>query len=132
MRHMTDETELLGYGVTAHPLELLPDSCWKGTIRAAELRRHIGRRVTMIGWAITAKLIRTHKSREFMKFLSCEDLTDTFEVTLFPRVYRRFASITLGPGPYRIRGKVEEEQGAVSLVADQVEVIDSPPPSQPG
>jgi DNA polymerase III alpha subunit len=118
-----DEIELLGYGVSAHPLELLPPEAWRGTVAARDLGRHVGRRVTMIGWLIASKLLRTHKTREFMKFLSLEDLTDTFEVTLFPRAYRRFAPLTLSTGPFRIRGKVENEQGALSLVADHIEMI---------
>jgi len=122
-RRVADEIELLGYGLSAHPLELLPGEVWRGTVAARDLRRHVGRRVTMIGWLIASKLLRTHKTREFMKFLSLEDLTDTFEVTLFPRAYRRFASLTLGPGPFRIRGKVANEQGALSLVADHLQIL---------
>ena len=120
---MADEIELLGYGVSAHPLELLPDEVWRGTVAARDLRRHVGRRVTMIGWLIASKLVRTHQSREFMKFLSLEDLTDTFEVTLFPRAYRRFAPLTLGVGPFRIRGKVEDDLGALNLVVDHLEIL---------
>jgi DNA polymerase III alpha subunit len=123
VRRVAEEIELLGYGVSAHPLELLPDAVWRGTVAACDMRRYVGRRVTMIGWLIAAKLLRTHKTREFMKFLSLEDLTDTFEVTLFPRAYSRFAPLTLSPGPFRIRGKIEDEQGAVSLVADHVELL---------
>lgn len=124
-RRLADEVELLGYGVSAHPLELLPEEVWRGTVAACDMGRYVRRRVTMVGWLIAAKLIRTHKTREFMKFLSLEDLTGTFEVTLFPRAYRRFAALTLGPGPYRVRGKVEDDLGALNLVADWVEVIPS-------
>jgi len=140
-RRVADEIELLGYGVSAHPLELLPGEVWRGTVAARDLGRHVGRRVTMIGWLIASKLVRTRGSQagnrshqkgnqtptshpcQFMKFLSLEDLTDTFEVTLFPRAYRRFAPLTLGPGPYRVRGKVANEQGALSLVADHIETL---------
>ena len=122
-QRVADEIELLGYGVSAHPLELLPDEVWRGTVAARDLRRHVGRRVTMIGWLIASKLVRTHQSREFMKFLSLEDLTDTFEVTLFPRAYRRFAPLTLGVGPFRIRGKVEDDLGALNLVVDHLEIL---------
>ncbi|MBM3333307.1 hypothetical protein FJY63_01470 [Candidatus Sumerlaeota bacterium] len=111
---MADEIELLGYGVSAHPLELLPDHIWRGVAPASRLspptsHLYIGRRVTMIGWLIASKLVRTKQKAkgkgqkaegkdgagEFMKFLSLEDLTGTFEVTLFPRAYRRFAPLTL-------------------------------------
>jgi len=122
-RRMAHEIDLLGFGVSGHPLELLPPAAWEGTAAARDLRRHIGRRVTVIGWQITAKLIRTHQTREFMKFLSLEDLTDTFEVTLFPRAYRQYAPLTLSPGPFRVTGKVEDDLGALSVVAEKVEVL---------
>jgi len=122
-RRVADEIELLGYGVSAHPLALLPKEVWRGAIAARDLGRHVSRRVTMVGWLIASKLVRTHQTREFMKFLSLEDLTGTFEVTLFPRAYARFAPLTLGPGPYRVRGKVEDDLGAVSVVADHVELL---------
>jgi DNA polymerase III alpha subunit len=127
-QRVADEIELLGYGVSAHPLELLPDEVWRGTVAARDMGRHVGRRVTMIGWLIASKLVRTRNSRagcpcHFMKFLSLEDLTDTFEVTLFPRAYRRFAPLTLRPGPFRIRGKIANDQDALSLVADHIEIL---------
>jgi DNA polymerase III alpha subunit len=92
-----------------------------GCIPARDLEQHQGRRVTMIGWAITFKRIRTRKEKEVMKFASMEDLTGTFEVTFFPRVYNRFAPLLHGPGPYRVHGKVENDQGVCSLVASSVE-----------
>jgi DNA polymerase III alpha subunit len=106
----------------------LPDEVWRGAVAARDMGRHVGRRVTMIGWLIASKLVRTRNSRagcpcHFMKFLSLEDLTDTFEVTLFPRAYRRFAPLTLRPGPFRIRGKIANDQDALSLVADHIEIL---------
>ncbi|MCX8035451.1 MAG: hypothetical protein N3D11_00065 [Candidatus Sumerlaeia bacterium] len=124
---VADEIELLGYGVSAHPLDLLPAQVWRGTVAACDMHRHVGRRVTMIGWPIASKLVRTRgqegRPSRFMKFLSLEDLTDTFEVTLFPQAYRRFAPLTVHVGPFRVRGKIEDEQGALSLVADWLELL---------
>ncbi len=126
-RRVEDEIELLGYGVSAHPLELLPDEVWRGTVAACDMHRYVGRRVTMIGWPIASKLVRTRgqagRPSRFMKFLSLEDLTDTFEATLFPHAYRRFAPLTVRAGPFRVRGKIEDEQGALSLVADRLELL---------
>ncbi|MBD3167778.1 DNA polymerase III subunit alpha [bacterium] len=126
--HYLAERRILGYSVGPHPLTLL-DLPMHGCTPARALERNEGRQVTMIGWAITFKRILTRREKEVMKFASMEDLTGTFEVTFFPRVYQRFAPLLHGPGPYRVRGKVENDQGVCSLVASHVErlrPLDSP------
>jgi len=117
-RRCEQEYDLLGYSLSAHPLELLPAEAWRGVTPASELESCVGRRVTMIGWMIAQKLIRTRQTPpRFMKFLSMEDLTGTFEVTLFPQAYQRFAPQTVTAGPFRIQGRVEDDQGVPALNA---------------
>jgi DNA polymerase III alpha subunit len=58
-----------------------------------------------------------------MKFLSLEDLTGTFEATLFPKCYRRYAGETLTAGPYLLTGRVEEDHGVCSLNVERLEVV---------
>ncbi len=122
-RRCMDEYRLLGFCVSAHPL-MLVRSVPIDVVPAFRMRNYIGRKVRMLGWAIASKLIRTRGKGVFMKFLSCEDLTGTFEATLFPEAYQRLAPLTLGPGPYLLSGKVENDQGAVSLVVDDLQVIE--------
>ncbi|MCX7047119.1 MAG: hypothetical protein NTX50_16730 [Candidatus Sumerlaeota bacterium] len=120
-RKLQYEMETLGFAVSAHPLELYDRS---GCMEAKEMPKHRGRRITMAGWLIAGKLTYVKKPRPRpMKFLSMEDLTGTFEVTLFPDAYEKFASITLTPGPFRITGRVEDDMGALSLVADHIELL---------
>jgi len=122
-RRCMEEYRLLGFCVSAHPL-MLVRSVPVDVVPACRMRRFTGRRLRMLGWAIASKLIRTRGKGVFMKFLSCEDLTGTFEATLFPEAYQRLAPLTLGPGPYLLSGKVENDQGAVSLVVDDLQVIE--------
>ena len=56
-----------------------------------------------------------------MKMLTMEDLTDTFEAVLFPRIYERFAPRTLGRGPYLITGTVDMTLGSPTLNVERVE-----------
>jgi DNA polymerase III alpha subunit len=121
------ELETFGYMVSRHPLELLaPRTGLQGIVTADRMSEHAGRKVRMIGWLIAAKRITARKTGQPMKFMSLEDLTGTFEVTLFPDVYRRHAHLTLGHGPYLVTGKVESSFGACSLTAGTVEVIGRP------
>lgn len=126
-RRCRDEQELLGFPHSAHPLQLLPAEVWQGVTPAAEMEKLPGRPVTMIGWMIAQKLIRTRKGRRrFMKFLSMEDLSGTFEVTLFPDAYQRFAPLTVTAGPFRIRGRIENDQGVPALNATSLELLPLP------
>jgi DNA-directed DNA polymerase III PolC len=118
------ELETFGFMATRHPLQLLvPQPGPEGVITAAQMGEHVGREVRMVGWLISAKRITSRKTEEPMKFMSMEDLSGTFEVTLFPGVYRQYAHLTLGHGPYLVTGKVEESYGAFSLTARAIEVI---------
>mgnify|MGYP000969632900 CR=1 FL=1 len=142
-RRCAEEYRLLGFCVSAHPLELVANLP-ADLLPAERMRRAVGRRVRMAGWVIAAKVIRCRKSARFMEFLSCEDLTDTFEATLFPDAYHRLAPRVLGPGPYLLEGRVEYDQGAVSLNVETLRVLEigpgcaawnaptpAPPPSPP-
>jgi DNA-directed DNA polymerase III PolC len=115
------EMEILGYTVSAHPLEFIHV---ENVVAARDVERYIGKRVRMVGWQIASKLIRTKSSSadsharrngHYMKFMSLEDLTGTFEATLFPRVYARYAPLTLSHGPFLLDGILDASTGTISL-----------------
>lgn len=119
------ERKIFGYPVGKHPLEFfsLKMSAPGNIINAAEIEAYRGERVSMLGWAISHKRIKTRKTNEYMKFLSLEDLTGTFEVTLFPKTYKKYAVQTLSKGPYLVEGRIEDDSGVLSLVAERLEVV---------
>ena len=121
------EQEIFGFMVTRHPLEFVAgepgpsSSCpLPPLVTAADMGRYAGRRVRMRGLAISYKRIPT-KAGTWMKFLSLEDLSGTFEAVLFPAAYARYAQSTLGPGPFCIEGRVEVDHGVPSLTVTGVE-----------
>ena len=118
-RKITDEIEMLGFSPTAHPLELYDLS---GCLEAREMKDHIGRYAWMVGWMIAAKMVQTRQKKEMMKFLSMEDLSATFEVTLFPKAYQKYGHLTQTHGPYRVHGRIESDLGALSLNCDNLEL----------
>ena len=129
------EEEIFGFMVTRHPLELIHRASGepapatrrhRGGVRplppliaAADMARHAGRRVRMRGLAISYKRIPT-KTGAWMKFLSLEDLTGTFEAVLFPDAYARCAEATLGAGPLLVEGRVEIDHGVPSLTVTDI------------
>jgi DNA-directed DNA polymerase III PolC len=55
-----------------------------------------------------------------MKFMSMEDLYGTYEVTLFPNAYQRYAPLTQSAGPFIVSGRVEERFGVCSVNCTQL------------
>ena len=113
---LSDEIETLGFLISRHPLTLYREAIarLRNVVPARDLRAHIGREVTAIGWLVTGKVVDT-KDDEPMEFVSFEDTTALYETTFFPEAYRRFCHMLTYTRPYVLRGKVEEDFGAVSM-----------------
>ena len=121
---MNQEIETLGMLVSRHPLTLYqPILDRVKVVAAAEMSRHVGKTVTMAGWWITGKPVRTRHD-EPMEFVTFEDTTATFETTFFPRAYARFCRKLSQNCPCLLRGKVEEEFGVATLNVQWVGTIE--------
>lgn len=123
------EAETLDFLVSAHPLTLFEDTiarvaAEKGPllVEGRDLEHHVGERVRLVGWRVTAKPIHTVHN-EIMEFISFEDTTTLYEVTVFPRQYRRYAPELMTKGPFILTGMVEEEWGAVTVTLEQLKVL---------
>jgi len=109
------ELECLDIAVSDHLLSLY-DIERKDRVHARAIPGNSGRLVTLAGWLVNSKRTRT-VNNQFMKFLMLEDATDTFEVTLFPGIYKRFGPLLFDRGPYWVRGRVEQEGQCFTVTA---------------
>jgi len=126
LRH---ELETLGILVSAHPLQLYRPLIQRlRPLQARDLPRHVGRRVTTVGWFVTAKTVLTHRD-EPMEFASFEDETALYETTFFPRALERFRRLPGHSRPCVLQGRVEEEFGAVSLNVETVRLLEPAVPA---
>ena len=83
----------------------------------------VGKQVTTIGWQITGKTVRT-KDGQAMKFISFEDQTGIYETVLFPKIYHRYCHMLNATRPYILKGKVEENFGAITMTVNWIEFLD--------
>jgi DNA polymerase-3 subunit alpha len=105
-----DEVELLGFPIR-DPFGLVDDDPGK-YVPARELGRHVGKVVTVLGYHITHKPVRTIKN-ETMSFGTFLDVNkDWIDTVHFPEVHAAGAPEA---GFYRITGKVVEEFGVYSI-----------------
>jgi error-prone DNA polymerase len=118
------ESETLGFVLSVHPLDLYRNKL-EGLdyIRARDLHAWVGKQVTTIGWQITGKTVRT-KDGQTMKFISFEDQTDIYETVLFPKIYHRYCHMLNATRPYILKGKVEENFGAITITVNWIGFLD--------
>ena len=118
LRH---EVETLGFLLSVHPLEPYERALrGRGIIEARDLEKHAGRRVGVLGWHVTSKLVHT-KHEEPMEFVTFEDTTALVDATFFPRAYERFCHLLTSTRPFILTGRVEEEYGVCTLNVEGVE-----------
>lgn len=119
------EMEHLGFMISGHPLDFaeIPP----GIVRACDIRSRANQTVRMIGWSIAAKVLSAKNNRKPMKMLTLEDRTGTFEATLFPRIYSKFAPRTLTKGPYLVTGEIDVTLGSPTLNVRHLELLPMKP-----
>ena len=100
-----DEIELLGFPLS-DPFELL-EGDFRGKVVAAQFMEHLGREITILGYFVTRKYVRTvhHKLMNFGTFVDTEG--HFFDTVHFPVSLEKYPF--KGGGCYAIKGRVVEE-----------------------
>ena len=108
LRHkMEIELELLGFTVSAHPLDYYNGKIdWQKYIRIADLFQHMEKPVRICGIIIERRRTKTIKD-EYMKFLSVADRSGIVETVLFPSVYQQYGHLTTENTALEFHGTVE-------------------------
>jgi error-prone DNA polymerase len=81
------ETELFGFTVSAHPLELFSDIAWGTYCPVSRLHEFVGQTVFLCGLVVEQR-IHHQITGEPMKFLSLADWTGIVETELFAQTYK--------------------------------------------
>ena len=121
-----DELELLGFVLQGRSkdslrpgiFDLLAHPPGPGEVVAADFGRLVGRRVTLTGYLICTKRVRTVKG-DMMGFGDFIDQCgDYFDVVMFPDVYGQ--SGPAGRGLYQMSGKLVDDFGVVALEVERM------------
>jgi DNA polymerase III alpha subunit len=100
------ETELFGFAVSGHPLELFDDIAWNTYCPVSRLGEHVGEEVVACGLVVEQ---RTHHqiTGEPMKFLTLADWTGMVETELFAQTYKNYGLATVRYPVLEVVAKVE-------------------------
>ncbi|HZS11429.1 MAG TPA: DNA polymerase III subunit alpha, partial [Nitrospirales bacterium] len=124
-KRLGHEIETLGLLWSRHPLELFRDrirAARPSPLPARELARHINRRIRLVGWLTTEKIVEA-KDGQPMEFVTFEDTTALYDATLFPAVYRRFCHLLAPDRGFLVDGVVEERFGAITVTVERLEPL---------
>ena len=120
MTSLRREFAVLGFLCSQHPITLFADVIKPmRTVKASRLPDLVGCRVRLAAWLVTGKVVHT-KHGDPMEFLTFEDETGLVETTFFPKAYDRFCALLDRSRPFVLKGKVDEDFGAVTLTVDYV------------
>lgn len=114
---MMKEMELMGFPV-GDVFEMVDDEVGRYPL-AGELRGMLGKEVTVLGYLVCTKETVTKEKRELMHFGTFLDAGgDWLDTVHFPEAARKWPFE--GRGFYRVRGRVMEEFGVVSVVVEEM------------
>jgi len=107
---LRDEWELLGFCVSAHPLESFPDVAWETYCPVAEAGKFEGKTITVCGLIVAA---RDHFQRDgrLMRFFTLCDFSGMIECELFADAGARFRLETIRYPVVQIVARVETFEG---------------------
>ena len=91
---LQDETELLGYTVSGHPLDLHPQIDWRTYCPIADLHRYPNQTDTVCGLIIVSRH-HMQQNGQPMKFISICDYTGIVECEIFAAAYRSYGINTV-------------------------------------
>jgi DNA polymerase III alpha subunit len=100
------ETDLFGFAVSGHPLELFANVAWDSYCPVNRLGEFVGETVTTCGLVVEQ---RTHHqiTGEPMKFLTLADWTGMVETELFAQTYKSYALATVRYPVLEVTASVE-------------------------
>jgi DNA-directed DNA polymerase III PolC len=106
LERLQAETELFGFAVSGHPLELFPDVAWDTYCPVNRLANYVGETVTACG-LVVEQCTHHQITGEPMKFLSLADYTGIVETELFADTYRSYGLATVRYPVLEVEARVE-------------------------
>lgn len=112
-----DEIELLDFPVSLSAFDML-ETKFRGEIMAADMIKHVGKKVRMLGNLVTTKYVRTVK-REIMHFGTFLDAKgEFFDSVNFPNSLKKYPF--RGHGVYLILGTITQEFDFPSITVEKM------------
>ena len=112
-----DEIEFLGFPLCS-PFDLLVSE-FRGDIRSLDMKKYLGKTISMVGYYVTRKHVTTVNKRHMSFGTWIDDKGRFFDTVHFPPSLEKFPF--KGRGTYTMRGKIVEDFGFPSMEVYEME-----------
>ena len=113
------EKESLGFYITGHPLkghEALLDKFTNAN--SVSIKEKSDGEIVRIGGIISHTKTNATKKGDLMAFVTIEDLLGSFEVTIFPLVYKKIQELLVEDNLILLQGRVQKDEKSVKILVD--------------
>ena len=113
------EKESLGFYITGHPLkghEALLDKFTNAN--SVSIKEKSDGEIVRIGGIISHTKTNATKKGDLMAFVTIEDLLGSFEVTIFPLVYKKIQELLVEDNLIILQGRVQKDEKSVKILVD--------------
>lgn len=115
------EKELLGFYLTAHPLDPYRARYYRFTqMKIGELSELEDGSEVVVGGVLADLKSHTTKKGQMMAFFTLEDWSGSIEGVIFPFIYAKSHMLLRRDQPVLIVGKLEQREEELSLIAEQI------------
>jgi DNA polymerase-3 subunit alpha len=115
------EKEALGFYISSHPLTAVQQHLQRLTTATSQsLAECPSDQPVTVGGIITQRRTQLTKNGERMAFLTLEDLYGTFEVIVFPEIYRQSVAWCESDAPILVWGKAESDTSEGRVLAQRL------------
>ena len=118
------EKELLGIYVSGHPLDVHAAIVKKATLSIVKIKeeRQSGMLVIL---PVLVTLVRSllTKSGEKMAFITVEDMADSIEAVVFPKLFKQHSAAIVPGACLLAKGKVSIRNGEVTLAIEELKPL---------
>ena len=112
-----DEIEFLGFPLCS-PFDLLVSE-FRGDIRSLDMKKYLGKTISMVGYYVTRKHVTTVNKRHMSFGTWVDDQGRFFDTVHFPQSLEKYPF--KGKGTYTMRGKIVEDFGFPSMEVYEME-----------
>jgi len=118
------EKELLGIYISGHPLDAYTSITTKAKFSIATIKKEPQPGMLLIlPVLITETRSVLTKSGEKMAFITIEDITDSLEAVIFPKLFKEHANLIAPGACLLVKGKVSVRNGEPSLAIEELKPL---------
>ena len=117
------EKEYLGFYLSGHPFEKYYGKLKDMVVPVKELKNKFQGMDVVVGGVVRSVKKFTTKKGDLMMFVTMEDLTDSVELVIFPKPYKKIAYVFVEDNIVLVKGKLSDKDGNYNILVNKANIL---------